>query len=584
MSLIKANAVQIGQSPTATQNFTLAVPSSPDGTIKLARGNSGATTQDVLSVDASGNVSFAGTTALGNISNSTAIATGSTTARSLANRFSDVVSVLDFGAFNNGTNAAATTTAIQAAIDSIGSKGGLVYFPAGTYLVSSTITISKNKTYLQGQGNNSIITRNTDYGNTFVFTGNTTTGLNLFDVGISDIQITSTALTTSGAHIKADGVWRMTIDNIYIQDGFIGFDFGGLVASNISNIYLVFTSLYSGSTTGRKYMTFKNASSAFAKKSSGDVFVNNFNLRGNTSNQITEIGLEIISADGIWFENGHIGNTTYSNILLNASTTEMLNLVFFSNVMSDEGITNSLTFDGNVPSVNNLIEFSNCTFKSGGIPSFCDYGIIFLANSTVTNVKFTGCTVTEFGKTGVTTSGANHTNIYFSNCNVFTNGSDTTATFPGYNLLSGSRFISIVGGRSSGVDQSYAIQLGGSHTNIIIDSVDLTGNATDSINGFQSGIIVSNCNIQGNINVASASTITPPLGENIQYVTGTTNINNISASNVGRIIVLNFQGILTVNDGVGNIKLNGNFTTSVDDTLTLVYNGAEWVEIARSTN
>ena len=572
MSLIKANAVQIGQSPTATQNFTLAVPSSPDGTIKLARGNSGATTQDVISVDASGNV------------NGLVKSTGSTTARSLANRFADVVNVLDFGAFNDGTNAAATTSAIQAAIDSIGSKGGLVYFPAGTYLVSSTITISKNKTYLQGQGNNSIITRNTDYGNTFVFTGNTTTGVNLFDVGISDIQITSTALTTSGAHIKADGVWRMTIDNIYIQDGFIGFDFGGLVASNISNIYLVFTSLYSGSTTGRKYMTFRNASSAFAKKSSGDVFVNNFNLRGNTSNQITEIGLEIISTDGIWFENGHIGNTTYSNILLNASTTEMLNLVFFSNVMSDEGTTYSLAFDGNVPTVNNLIEFSNCIFKSGGSPSFCDYGIIFLANSTVTNVKFTGCTVTEFGKTGVTTSGANHQKIYFSNCNVFTNGSDTTATFPGYNLLSGSRFISIVGGRSSGVDQSYAIQLGGSHTNIIIDSVDLTGNATDSINGFQSGIIVSNCNIQGNINVASASTITPPLGENIQYVTGTTNINNISASNVGRIIVLNFQGILTVNDGVGNIKLNGNFTTSVDDTLTLVYNGAEWVEIARSTN
>jgi len=56
MSLLKANSVQIGQSATATQNFTLSVPSSPDGTIKLARGNSGATTADVLSVDASGNV------------------------------------------------------------------------------------------------------------------------------------------------------------------------------------------------------------------------------------------------------------------------------------------------------------------------------------------------------------------------------------------------------------------------------------------------------------------------------------------------------------------------------------------------
>ena len=58
MSLLKSNSVQIGQSATATQNFTLSVPSSPDGTIKLARGNSGATTQDVLTVNSSGVVSF----------------------------------------------------------------------------------------------------------------------------------------------------------------------------------------------------------------------------------------------------------------------------------------------------------------------------------------------------------------------------------------------------------------------------------------------------------------------------------------------------------------------------------------------
>ena len=57
MSLLKANSVQIGQSSTATENFTLAVPSSPDGTIKLARGNSGSTTADILSVANDGKVS-----------------------------------------------------------------------------------------------------------------------------------------------------------------------------------------------------------------------------------------------------------------------------------------------------------------------------------------------------------------------------------------------------------------------------------------------------------------------------------------------------------------------------------------------
>ena len=56
MSQIKVNKVQIGQSATATQNFSWEQPASPDGTVKLARGNSGATTQDILTVDASGNV------------------------------------------------------------------------------------------------------------------------------------------------------------------------------------------------------------------------------------------------------------------------------------------------------------------------------------------------------------------------------------------------------------------------------------------------------------------------------------------------------------------------------------------------
>lgn len=77
MSLLKANSVQIGQSATATNNFTLSVPSSPDGTIKLARGNSGATTADVLTVNASGAIT--GATISGATINSSTINGGSIT-------------------------------------------------------------------------------------------------------------------------------------------------------------------------------------------------------------------------------------------------------------------------------------------------------------------------------------------------------------------------------------------------------------------------------------------------------------------------------------------------------------------------
>ena len=44
MSTLKTNNVQVGQSVTATDNFTLYQPSTPDGTVRLGNGNSGSVT------------------------------------------------------------------------------------------------------------------------------------------------------------------------------------------------------------------------------------------------------------------------------------------------------------------------------------------------------------------------------------------------------------------------------------------------------------------------------------------------------------------------------------------------------------
>jgi len=53
---VKVNQLQLGDSVTATQNFVL--QTNVDGTAKLARGNVGATTQDILTVDVAGKVAF----------------------------------------------------------------------------------------------------------------------------------------------------------------------------------------------------------------------------------------------------------------------------------------------------------------------------------------------------------------------------------------------------------------------------------------------------------------------------------------------------------------------------------------------
>lgn len=51
---LKLNAVQLGDSATATNNFVL--QTLVNGTMKLSRGNQGATTQDILTVDTAGRV------------------------------------------------------------------------------------------------------------------------------------------------------------------------------------------------------------------------------------------------------------------------------------------------------------------------------------------------------------------------------------------------------------------------------------------------------------------------------------------------------------------------------------------------
>ena len=63
-------------------------------------------------------------------------------ARTLANRFADVVNVKDFGAVGDGV--ADDTAAIQAAIDSIGINGGAIFIGDAKIYISSSITVKPN--------------------------------------------------------------------------------------------------------------------------------------------------------------------------------------------------------------------------------------------------------------------------------------------------------------------------------------------------------------------------------------------------------------------------------------------------------
>jgi hypothetical protein len=85
---------------------------------------------------------------------------------------------------------------------------------------------------------------------------------------------------------------------------------------------------------------------------------------------------------------------------------------------------------------------------------------------------------------------------------------------------------------------------------------------------------------------ASAAAVTLPIHSPVHVISGTANITSITAAPNGRIVTLRFNntaGAAGVVDG-SNLKISANLPYTPDDTLTLLSNGSNWYEVARSVN
>ena len=174
-------------------------------------------------------------------------------------KLQEIVSVKDFGAVGNGTTD--DTVAIQAALDS-GSNG--IYFPSGSYLISSTLNIS-SYSYLYGEGyaaNPNSTAEPTC--STIVYSGSgiALRANNFQYVAIGNLSITTTywykqtsfsPLTYGGTH----GIEFYQGADFYVNDCYIeGFGTSGIHLSNefpggfIINGYLENNIIYNNGGSG----------------------------------------------------------------------------------------------------------------------------------------------------------------------------------------------------------------------------------------------------------------------------------------------------------------------------------------------
>jgi len=559
MSLIKANAVQVGQSNTATQNFTLAVPSSPDGTIKLARGNAGATTQDVLSVDASGNVSFVGNTT-SNVSNSTAIATGSTTARSLANRFADVVNVKDFGAVGDGV--ADDTAAIQAAINSLGIAGGTVILACeGKYFIGSSLIVN-SKVLLKGAWKNPDVVGFSN-AQTFSTVGScirlaSSATINMQQCSsLENILIyrngmtfpvesgtgyAGTAITAAGSSVALRNLLVMGFDKLFygsgqrhVIDRVYGDNNNGIEITNspdicyISNCHMwpfaSNTSIYPSIGVYRSGIAYYSHDTADWIK-----FTNCFSYGYKT-------GFKIYNAN--------------SNTLIGCGTDQNFNVT--------ATYTDSIGFD--ISSNCNDTKLIGCQAAS------CWYGIVI--NTIASQTTFIDLFSTWYSKIA---------GIYIQNGHASISGGIIRNTDLGITTDNASSVINVANVKFNDI-ATRPIYSSVNKTNIFVSECNF-GNFA-SISG---GALEFSTTAEI---IASSDPLVIPMTGNVFRVSGTNSFGSLRWGWMGREVTLIFQNTLTVFNSAltnQNMRLSGNtnFSAAATTSLTLKHDGVQWFETGRS--
>ena len=436
------------------------------------------------------------------------------------------VSVKDFGATGDGSTD--DTTAISNAITYVSTNGGAVYFPAGTYKTSSTLTISSPNVTLYGDNKDaSIILANADSFNVITIG----TGANYTEIRNLCVKGGATTDTTAQYSIlcsTASTPTKVTIDNCRLTNANSGISIGSGTYWSVTNNQ--FDTLI-GKTSGRGYGVLSPENSQFGIIS-GNHFV------GTTNNGRHGVYLSVACSNTL-VSNNIVDSFNQSAFVISSTSAQpgCFQNVITSNIIRNGGTvgtveSSGIVIDGNcgynTVSNNNILNFQNSGIiaNDAGMGGLCINNVI--SGNTIINAYLTGIDIIGAKYTSIT-------NNYIYNASVSSAG-----TYRGIRITSAGSFgtqvcnsTKVVGNVSSGTGQASALQMN--------TSAPVPTNTYIAGNNFQSG---ATSGLAVELNLSSIPTTTYIWnGSDATYTaSGTDSIINYAS----RVIPINF-GTVAVN-------------------------------------
>ena len=376
--------------------------------------------------------------------------------------------VVTFGA--DPTGSADSTTAIQNAINSLNSTGGVVFFPKGHYKVTSTINVLHDDITLMGEGKNASRLTTTTSLNPVVSFNTSPVSTVISRVGMQSMGIVSTGTVAGSVGIYSAQVNTLKLTDVYLNGQDTGIQQEGGASQFISrydNVQIV-SNTNCITVGGAGYLV-------------QDLSISNSIVGFSSSAAIL---LQHVS--GFYFYNidmlqSAVGLTTYP------AAGKAVEFGFVDTVLADTSTDTGFKIITNAGSVGDISFVNTWTSSSTNDGVLIDQG-----SGTITGLAFSQHRSINNQKRGILYNSG--TKVTFTGCQVMSNSQTGSGTYDGMYVAAAISNWSVTGGvfGSGSIlgtnNQNYGINIAaGAGDYINITGCNLVGNVTGALNNNSTG-------------------------------------------------------------------------------------------------